>query len=217
MHHQRITHLRLERGTDWSQACERLAQRVLLDPTVHGCSLQLVRIDDARAVLLASAGERDALVRLDDVVLAPWLAELGVTEAPTTVIGETAWAREPADAWAHVDALDEVARSEHFVHRAIATGSVWGLYDKTWARSMSAAGREALPLWPARELAARCVAGAWRTFAPRAIDLQALLEQWLTGMQEDGIVAVVTPTPSDHGVLVEPDVLAEALRLAQKG
>jgi hypothetical protein len=214
MSHQRITHLRLGAAVDWSKAGERLAARVASDPGV--AALQIVRIDDERAVLLATTSEHEALVRLDGM-LTPWIAELPLAEPPATVVGDSAWALDRADAWAHVDALDEVARCEHFVHEASAAGSVWGLYDKTWARSMAAAGREALPLWPQRELAARCIAGPWRTFAPRAIELQELLDQWLTGMQEDGIVAVVTPTPRDPGVVIDPEALAEALRCAKTG
>lgn len=212
MTHQRITHLRLGSDADWSRACERLTERMA--SARAEASLQLVRVDDEQAVLVVSAADRDALARIDAVAIAPWLAELPLAEPPSTVTGEMVLALERADPWAHVDALDEVARCEHFVKQAIAARSVWGLYDKTWARSLAAAGREALPLWPQRELAARCVAGQWRTFAPRAIELTPLLEQWLTGMQEDGIVAVLTPTPADAGVLVEPEVLAEALRLA---
>lgn len=212
MTHQRITHLHLASAADWPRALERIA--ALTESVPEITALQIIRVDDERAVIVANADDRDALTRLDDVVLAPWIAELRWAEPPSSVIGETAWALGRADAWAHVDALGEVARCEHFVSHAVRAGSVWGLYDKTWARSMAAAGREALPLWPQRDLAARCVAGPWRTFTPRAIELSALLEQWLTGMKEDGIVAVVTPTPADPGVIVEPDVLAEALRLS---
>jgi len=213
--HQRITSLRLRAGVDWSRVRERLAARAASG--AEGVSLQLVRIDDERAVLLASADDRDTLVQLDQLVLAPWLADLTLAEPASTVVGEITWALDRSDAWAHVDALGDVARCEHFVRRVIETGSVWSLYGERWARSGAAAGREALPLWPQRELAARCVAGPWRTFAPRAIALTDFRGQWLTGMQEDGIVAVVTPTPGDPGVLVEPDVLAEALRRAGEG
>ncbi|HET6583305.1 MAG TPA: DUF2750 domain-containing protein [Nannocystaceae bacterium] len=212
MPHQRITHLRCEPGTDWANVRARLAALAASDGGI--AELRLVRIDEQRAVLLASADDRTVLARVDEIVLAPWLAELGLVEPASTLVGETVWTRDRTDAWTHVDELDEVARCEHFVRTAIETGSVWGLYDKTWARSMAAAGREALPLWPLRELAARCIAGPWRTFAARAIDVSAFVEQWLTGMQEDGIVAVVTPTPGDPGVVVEPDVLAQALQLA---
>src|SRR5688572_12294844 len=156
MSHRRITHLRLAPPADWTKIGERLAARLASEP--GSVALQLVRVDDERAVLLASAAERDTLVRLDGV-LASWLAELPCVEPPMTVLGETTWAFDRSDAWAHVDALDEVGRCEHFVRDVIASGSVWGLYDKTWARSMAAAGREALPLWPQRELAARCIAG----------------------------------------------------------
>ena len=198
---------------DVAGASERLAAIAKVHPDVS--AMQLVRLDDGHAVLLASAAAPDALARLDRD-LAPWLAALALPEPPTTAIGQVVWTLDRADEWTHVDALDEVGRCEHFVRDAVETGMVWGLYDKTWARSMAAAGREALPLWPTRELAARCVAGPWRTFTPRAIELAPLLADWLTGMQEDGIVAVVTPTPADPGVVLEPEVLANALRCAQK-
>ena len=209
MKHQRITHLRFASGGDAAKACERLAAAV----TGHAerASLRVLRADDQRVVLVVGAADPETLTRLDDAVLVPWLATLSLAELARTVIGETVWTHEAGDPWAHVDTLDEVARCEHFVHHVVESGSAWGLYDKTWARSMAVPGREALPLWPSRELAARCVAGPWRTFTPRAIELAVLADDWLTGMAEDGIVAVVTPTPRDPGVPLDPDVLAEAL------
>jgi hypothetical protein len=208
MTHQRITRLCLGAGADWSRARERLAARAASDAASG--SLRLVRVDDTHAVLLVAAADRDELARIDDVVVAPWLAELPLAEAPTTVVGDVAF--DSADATSSVDALDGPARIDHFVQHAIEARAVWSLYGERWARSDAAGDREALPLWPDRELAARCIAGRWATFAPRAIELTAFLDQWLSGMQEDGIAAVLTPTPADPGTIVEPDVLARALR-----
>ncbi len=208
MPHERITRLRLAPGRSWEEACESLARasgRVDAD-------LRVVRIDDRCAMLIESANDRETIDRIHHDVVAPWIAEIGASES--TEVGEVVWSSARADPFAAIDALDDVARVEHFVRRVVETSSAWGLYDKTWARSNAASGREALPLWPDRELAARCIAGSWRTFTPRAIDLTKLREEWLTGMQEDGIVAVVTPTPHDPGVVLEPDVLADALALA---
>lgn len=214
MARQRITHLVLTPGTDWARAREGLAQRT--GPAIAGIEVQLVRVDDVRAVLVATADDADALARVAAIV-DPWLAELSLAEPSTTVIGEIAWVLARPDPWAAVDALDPVARCEHFVRRVVATGEVWGLYGKTWARSGAAGGREALPLWPDRELAARCIVGPWRTFVPRAIALAEFRDQWLGGMQEDGIVAVILPTPGDPGVVVEPTVLVETLMAAESG
>lgn len=204
--HERISRLRIASGRRWATACESL------QPQRRDADLRIVRIDDEHAVLVVRAKDRAALDEIERDVVAPWIAEHGIAIERTDV-GELAWSFTPADPFAEIDALDDVARVEHFVRRVVETRTAWGLYDKTWARSNAASGREALPLWPDRELAARCITGAWRTFTPRAIDLPMLREQWLTGMQEDGIVAVVTPTPRDPGVLVEPDVLSDALAL----
>jgi hypothetical protein len=212
MTHERITRLRIAPGCGWAAACESLARRVA--SIRADADLRVVRIDDERALLIASASDREALERIDRDVVAPWIAELDLAEPSSSDVGEIAWACERTDPFAEIDALGDVERVEHFVRRVVESGGAWGLYDKTWARSNAAPGREALPLWPDRELAARCIAGPWRTFTPRAIDLPMLREQWLTGMQEDGIVAVVTPTPRDPGVVVEPGVIADALALA---
>jgi hypothetical protein len=216
MDHVRITHVRLRAGADWPHICQRLASVVASAP--GRAAIELVAIDEQHGVLVARARDRDAIAELD-TVLTPGLAELPVDVLPSSIVGETMWSHDPADAWAEVDALDDAARVAHFVRLAIEAGAVWGLglYGATWARSPAATNREALPLWPTRELAARCVGGAWRSFMPRAIDRDALLEKWLPGMQEDGIVAVVTPTPNDPGVVVEPDALLQALTAAARG
>ena len=99
-----------------------------------------------------------------------------------------------------------------FVEELLAEGTVWGLYGDSWARSGVAGEREALPFWSSRLAAVRCIDGAWAEYGPRRIDLAEFLSQWLTGMQEDGIVAVLGPSHDGDGTPVEAARLLEAFQ-----
>lgn len=206
--HRRITHLHFT-GADWSRACALLDARV-----TDADDVLLVRVDDRRGVLVVAAADADALAQISAAKIEPWLAELDLVAPPSTTCGEVVYGHR---AHTEDEPVDDTARCDRFVHEVTASGTVWGLYGETWARTDAAGEREALPLWPTREHAARCVRGPWETFAPRAIALAKFLEQWLGGMDEDGIAAVVMPTPTHPGVIVEPGVLAAALRRAAAG
>jgi len=215
MGHSRIIGLQLGAESDWPQMGEQLGElAAALSPGAGLESLQLVRVDDRTAVLIVSASSDAASSELGGALVEPWLSGLQLVAAPTTTQGETIVARGGVDAFARVDVLDDVERCAYFVRHVVAAGQAWGLYDETWARSPAAGDTEALPLWPQRELAARCVSGRWRACVPRPIGLTALREQWLTGMDEDGIVAVLMPGPMHGGTVVTAAVLSRALRTA---
>ena len=110
--------------------------------------------------------------------------------------------------------LDDAARRQRFALEVAASGMVWGLYGDTWARSPAAGEAEALPFWSSAGQAARCSTGAWEGFVPRAIERDAFVEQWLAGMDEDGIVAVLLPTPTEPGAIVGAAELGQALARA---
>lgn len=188
-------------GVPWRQPGSETVTRVLAHLFQH----QIHHRGQAHAML---AGTGVAPPQLDEFfcagdapLRAGDFAELGWTEA---MIWEVSGLSE-------LDTLDDAARCERFVREVVASGKVWGLYGETWARSPAAGEVEALPVWPRRSLAARCIAGRWDSFTPRAIELDAFIEQWLGGMVEDGIVAVVLPTPAHPGAIVAPDGLAQAL------
>lgn len=216
MPHQRIIHVQFASDPDWDLARARLeAITAETSAAERVDDLHLVRVDDVAAVVLVASADAEALARFCRAVIDPWLVEQHLVVLPPVMQGETIFRRGPPahDEASHLDGLDDAGRCELFVRRVVETGTVWGLHGQTWARS-SAAGEltEALPLWPDAVTAARCIAGPWQGFVPQPIELQAFVEQWLGGMAEDGIVAIVLPTPTYPGAIVAPGTLADALR-----
>lgn len=220
--HHRIAHL--ERRTDdaaapaggwdgaavpsWSTIASDLHARAHEPDAGRLVEWVLVRIDAEAAILTLVGDSDDALARAWISTVDPWL------DAHALVVVESAHqgtevlrvrGQDVASATSGTSTIDA------FIASVAASSVVWGLYGKTWARSDAAGDREALPLWADPVAAARCIAGAWSGFAPRAIELSAFREQWLTGMDEDGIVAVLGPTPDHPGTIVPPGELIAAL------
>ena len=190
---QRIVSLGFASPPDWERAADRL-ERLIGD-----ADATLVRIDDAHGVLVIVAVDP---AKIDRAVVGPWLEEIGGARVGKAIDGEIVARGEPSD--------DE--RIAQFVVGVRTSGSVWGLRKKTWARSTAGKGREALPLWPDEESATRCIEGEWSRYRARPIALDGFLAEWLPGMIEDGIVAVVMPTPDHPGAVVSAEALLAALR-----
>lgn len=47
--------------------------------------------------------------------------------------------------------------------------------------------------------------GPWAGYEPRSIGLAGWSDRWLLGMQADGKLVAVFPTPADQGVVATPD------------
>jgi uncharacterized protein DUF2750 len=194
---QRIVSLGFASPPDWALAAERL-ERLVGDADV-----KLVRVDEARGCLLIAAEDPAKIQRK----LARWLKEIGGARIGDPIDGEIVSASRGA--------LTDEERIVKFAAGVLAGGCVWGLRKKTWARSSAGKGREALPLWPDEESAARCIAGEWARYRARPIALDGFLAEWLPGMVEDGIVAVLFPDPDHPGAVVSAKALLTALRNAR--
>lgn len=208
MEHHRIFRVTLGVGQAWPDAAQTLGAQI--DRT--DVEIRVVDSGDRSGwVMLAGPDEAklEALVR-DHVE--PWLSGLSLAQ-PATIEAGRAVLRY--DARSELDAMNDEARLEHFVRTVTESDLVWGLYGDSWARAEPDGDAQVLPFWPTAELAARCIAGAWESFAPRSIELDAFLEQWLTGMVEDGITAAISPTSSTPGAKVPAARLLEVLRAAQ--
>lgn len=206
MSHRLIVHVESIGDASWAGAfpgLQAIAEQV--------GDVELVQLDARRAVLVIAGVDADAVALAIAELLPPWLEQHGFAITQPAWQGETIFRSERDPELARIDALDDDARTELFVAEVARTQTVWGLYGKTWARSSAVGEIEALPLWPSRALAARCVDDAWPGFVPRAIELPAFVEQWLTGMHEDGILAVLVPTPGRPGSIVTAERLAAAL------
>lgn len=199
---QRIVSLSFAAPPDWTRVAAGLGR------LVAGADVQLVRTADKQAVIVVVADDDAAIDRIERDVVVPWLDDVGAKRKAATIDGEIVW---PLDEVASDDLSDE-QRVARFVEGVRASGSVWGLRKKTWVRSSAGNGREALPLWPDEESATRCIEGDWSRYRARPIALAGFLAEWLPGMVEDGIVAVVLPTPDHPGAVVSAASLLDALR-----
>lgn len=195
---------------DWTTIAADLDARAREADAGSMVELVLVRVDAEAAILTLVCESVEGLGGAWIATVHPWL------DAHALVVVESAHQGSELlriDGAAVGNSGVASARDvlEDFVGAVVGSGTVWGLYGKTWARSDAAGDREALPLWADPVAAARCIGGAWSGFAPRAIEIGAFREQWLTGMEEDGIVAVLGATRGDDGVIVGAGELLGAL------
>lgn len=196
-HHWQAT-FELEDSAQWS-AAEAMLRRRGADAMLD---VQLVRIGPCRGLVMLTGEREGAVVDVRAALIEPWFTELALVDGLDVRSGEV------------VDLSPELNREERlaaFVGGVLRSEKIWGLYGDTWARDEPGADAEVLPFWPSAALAARCVRGRWDGFAPRAIALQGFVEQWLPGMEEDGILAAISPSPWRPGDRVAASVVLALL------
>ena len=113
----------------------------------------------------------------------------------------------------NVLALSGADRYEHLVSRIADWEEVWSLRDETgWVLSETDEGARSIPVWPHPEYARRCAEGRWKGNEPASIGLQAFMDKWLPGMENDGLLVMAFPTPLGKGVQVSPVELKRRLQ-----
>jgi hypothetical protein len=106
------------------------------------------------------------------------------------------------------------ADHDRFLIEVTARAQVWGLYGKSgWAVTESEDDPDRLvyPFWSERADAAAHCTGDWSGFSPKAIALDDLLERWLPGMSDDGVLVGTNWDADLSGAEWEPLELAEQL------
>lgn len=82
----------------------------------------------------------------------------------------------------------------YFVKRCAEHEEVWALRDQEgWVTSAQDDGSPMLPVWPHPTYARACATDAWAGAEPEAIALDEWLDDWLPGMEEDGLNVSVFP------------------------
>lgn len=102
-------------------------------------------------------------------------------------------------------------RFKHFVSRVADQEHAWGLWSEGWATAGDATGVSSLALWPAREYAERCIAGAWAGYEAKELPIEDLLGSFGDTIRNQAVKISVFPTPSGRGVVVGIDQLRDAL------
>jgi hypothetical protein len=108
-------------------------------------------------------------------------------------------------------ALAAPARYEHFIKVVADADEVWGLRGAGgWTFLGDSENRQSFPVWPRSEYAALCAADAHQE-SPSPILMQEFLERWLPGLEKDGRLVAVFPTPTGQGIVVPPRRLRDDL------
>ena len=104
-------------------------------------------------------------------------------------------------------------RYVHWIKKVADEQQLWSLWQEGgWALAGDTTGRQLVPVWPHSKYAELCAEGPWAGYQPRSIALDAWLNRWIPGMEEDQRLVAVFPTPSDKGICVEPERLEQDLR-----
>lgn len=222
MRHRLVLQLRSAAPCDWVVCGIRLAElcRTPALRAAEGVELIRLRRDQAEdpaavdAVLVVRCIDAEQL-RAASELIGPWLVEFGLIPIGSPTPGDVVFDSDRRDDVVLAGNVDPDHRVAQFVTAVVEAGAVWGLYDETWARAPVAGHDETLPFWPTAHDAANSASGVWRTFASRAIELAAFIEQWLPSMDEDGISVAVWPSPSE-GVVITAGELARALATARE-
>ncbi len=106
------------------------------------------------------------------------------------------------------------ANYQRFIEHIQESGLVWGLQsDDGWVIVDSAEYEETevMPFWSDEAYAKQHCVGEWAHFAPVSVTLEEFVEDWLVGMDEDGVL--VGPNWNDQleGLEVEPAEIAKRL------
>lgn len=112
-----------------------------------------------------------------------------------------------------VVSLAAAKRYEYWIKKVADDEQVWSLGQKDgWALVGDDAGRELVPVWPHSKYAALCAKGIWDGYEPKVITLDDWLDRWVPGMERDGRLVAVFPTPDGNGAVVDPRRLEQDLR-----
>lgn len=104
-----------------------------------------------------------------------------------------------------VSALASHQRYRHFIGRVSDWQLVWGLRNEGgWVTASDSNGNPVAPFWPHPDYAIACAVGEWAGNSPASIDVHHFLSRWLPGMEKDGMLAAVFPTPAMQGIVVSP-------------
>jgi hypothetical protein len=106
-----------------------------------------------------------------------------------------------------VTKLPGPARYNFFVKKVADWQQAWSLFSDGWAVVADDAGKEAVPLWPAKEYAEACATKDWALYEARPFALEDLLTRFLPQLVNDGMTTAIFVTPQDKGLLVPPEQL----------
>lgn len=100
-----------------------------------------------------------------------------------------------------VSKLPANRRYEYFIKKVVDYEEVWGLFDNGWVTTEDDAGRSLIPFWPKKEFAQLCAIDEWSKCIAKSIELDEFIDNWLPGMEKDGVIASIFWNNYDSAVL----------------
>lgn len=111
-----------------------------------------------------------------------------------------------------VSALTAERRVEHFIKRTVDHQEVWGIRKGDWALSANSSGVTVFQVWPFDDYAQLCCVGEWADCVPASMELDFFIDTFVPNLCEQGIAVGVFYTPTDNGILMPPNELADRMR-----
>ena len=111
-------------------------------------------------------------------------------------------------------ALEPREQYLYFVHKVVATGEIWGLYDEEksgWAMTRNEAGQELLPLWPTVVFAEEARREQWEACTPLPMDIEIFVRETLDELVDQGRGLSVFYLDEQGGLDIEPEQLRKDL------
>lgn len=100
-------------------------------------------------------------------------------------------------------------RYEYFIKKVVDFEEVWGLYNDGWATALDEGGNQLIPFFPKKEFAESCAKNEWEGYKPEVIDLTEFINDWLSGMSNDGIKPSIFPNDDNTVVLNIDELLSD--------
>lgn len=116
-----------------------------------------------------------------------------------------------------IQQLDAEQRYTHFIDKVSRWEEIWSLRDDEGFVLVSTDDEECMPVWPHPDYAAEWATGDWSGCEPFKVDMEAWLDRWLPGMEEDGIAVAVFPNLEESGIVEGPRDLGSAILQAIEG
>ena len=108
-------------------------------------------------------------------------------------------------------ALDQNARYDYFLRKVADFETAFGLFDREWMKIDDGFGQPCIPLWPELEFAQHYCRPQLSPDVVRPIELQEMLTEWLPQLAKNSLSVIVFPSPSQDGLVVNPEILVSDL------
>ncbi len=115
--------------------------------------------------------------------------------------------------------INSIRRYEKFIKRVSESKMVWGLKnEKGWCvcESNEYEDTEVMPFWSDEAYARQCAIKEWSHNKPTSIPLDVFMNNWIYGMNEEGLVVGINWNEKLIGLEVEPFDLLDDLENALK-